>query len=349
MTGSAGQKRVPTGYFALKPFPLPPLAEQKRIVAKVDALMALCDQLEAQQQARDTQQATLARAALARFADAPTPDNLNGLLNLPLSKNSSLKLHPSSFSSSSFNIHPSSLRKSILTLAVQGKLVPQDPEDETAKEDFPDWSKQEASQDDRPVPKNWITVPLGKLGKWTGGGTPSKSKPEYWNGTIPWVCPKDMKRPLIGSSIDTITKAAVDGSSAKAIQKGSLLMVVRGMILARDFPSAIAACEVTINQDMKSLYPDYPETNLYLHLALCAKKADFLDAVERSSHGTCKLLTKDLHAMEIPIPPMAEQGRIVTKVDQLMALVDELETQLAESRNSGQKVVEALVGELTAA
>ena len=92
--------------------PLPPLAEQKRIVAKVDELMALCDRLEAQQQERETRHAALARASLARFADAPTPANLNFLFH------------------KSYAIPPADLRKSILTLAVQGKLVPQDPNDE---------------------------------------------------------------------------------------------------------------------------------------------------------------------------------------------------------------------------
>ena len=96
------------------PIPLPPLAEQKRIVAKVDELMALCDRLEAQQQERETRHAALARASLARFADAPTPANLQFLF------------HPS------YAIPPADLRKSILTLAVQGKLVPQDPNDEPA-------------------------------------------------------------------------------------------------------------------------------------------------------------------------------------------------------------------------
>ena len=98
------------------PIPLPPLAEQKRIVAKVDELMALCDRLEAQQQERETRHAALARASLARFADAPTPANLDFLFH------------------KSYAIPPADLRKSILTLAVQGKLVPQDPNDEPAHE-----------------------------------------------------------------------------------------------------------------------------------------------------------------------------------------------------------------------
>ena len=94
------------------PVPTPPLAEQKRIVAKVDELMALCDRLALQQQERETRHAALARASLARFADAPTPANLPFLF------------HPS------YAIPPADLRKSILTLAVQGKLVPFDTDGE---------------------------------------------------------------------------------------------------------------------------------------------------------------------------------------------------------------------------
>ena len=84
-------------------------------MAKVDELMALCDRLEAQQQERETRHAALARASLARFADAPTPANLNFLFH------------------KSYDIPPADLRKSILTLAVQGKLVPKDPNDEPAE------------------------------------------------------------------------------------------------------------------------------------------------------------------------------------------------------------------------
>lgn len=86
--------------------PIPPLAEQRRIVAKVGELMALCDRLEAQQEERETRHAALARASLARFADAPTPANLDLLFR------------------KSYTISPADLRKAILTLAVQGKLVP---------------------------------------------------------------------------------------------------------------------------------------------------------------------------------------------------------------------------------
>lgn len=105
-------KGITVEKFHATPVLLPPLAEQRRIVAKVDELMALCERLEAQQLEREAQAGQLARASLTRFADAPTPANLNLLFH------------------SSFPISPSDLRKSILTLAVQGKLVHQDPNDD---------------------------------------------------------------------------------------------------------------------------------------------------------------------------------------------------------------------------
>jgi type I restriction enzyme S subunit len=313
------------------PFGLPPLAEQKRIVAKVDELMALCDRLEAQQQEREEQASQLTRASLARFADAPTPANLEYLFL------------------SSFIIPPSDLRKSILTLAVQGKLVPQDPNDEPADVTFPKLASLAVETEGDDFPAHWLRVPLGKMGEWRGGGTPSKSRPEFWKGDLPWVSPKDMKVLNIADAQDHISPAAVEGSSVRLIPPGSLLMVVRGMILARAFPVALTMREVTINQDMKALLPTEPKTKEYLLVVLRAFEPDVLAAIEHSSHGTCKLKTELLQDFVMPVPPLAEQRRIVAKVEQLMALVDALETQLAASRATAANLLSALVAELTSA
>ena len=126
-------------------------------------------------------------------------------------------------------------------------------------------------------------------------------------------------------------------------------MVVRGMILARAFPVAITTREVTINQDMKALLPLESESTEFLLLALRAFEPDVLAAIERSSHGTCKLKTDVLEAFQIPVPPLAEQRRIVAKVDELMALVDALETQLATARTLGAHFADAVVNDLTEA
>lgn len=182
------------------------------------------------------------------------------------------------------------------------------------------------------VPPRWTATTLDQLGLFLGGGTPSKDNPRFWNGNVPWVTPKDMKRALIDDSIDRITEDAVVGSSVRWIPEASLLMVVRGMILAHSFPVAVTTRQVTVNQDMKALVPADPAWAPFLLVALQAARRRVLRQVARSSHGTCRLDSEVLRALEIGLPPLPEQKRIVEKVDQLMALCDELEEQQQKKR-----------------
>ena len=308
--------------------PLPALVEQKQIVTKVDELMALCDRLEAQQKERETRHAALTRAAIARFDEAPTPANLNFLF------------HPS------YSVNPTDLRKTILDLAVRGKLVAQNPDDAPAVATFRKLADFAIEIEEDELPAQWMLVSLGKMGEWRGGGTPSKSNAEFWAGKIPWVSPKDMKLLRISDSEDHISETAIRSSSVRLIPTGSILMVVRGMILARAFPVALTLRDVTINQDMKSLYPSETEVRDFLLIALRALEAKVLSSIERSSHGTCKLRTEVLESILIPIPPLPEQRRIVAKVDQLMELVDQLEIRLVTSEKTAKELLCAVVHEL---
>ena len=102
-------------------------------------------------------------------------------------------------------------------------------------------------------PHKWELQSLSNICKDIyGGGTPSKSHPEYFEGSIPWVSPKDMKSDIIMDSIDHITEEAVENSSTKMVPKGAVLMVIRSGILKHTLPVAIAAVELTVNQDMKA-------------------------------------------------------------------------------------------------
>ncbi len=105
--------------------------------------------------------------------------------------------------------------------------------------------------------KNWSCLELTKACKAIlGGGTPSKSHPEYFMGTIPWVSPKDMKQTIINDSIDHITEEAIANSTTNLIPRNSVLMVIRSGILKHTLPVAINNVPVTINQDMKAFVPD---------------------------------------------------------------------------------------------
>ncbi|MCA9047415.1 MAG: restriction endonuclease subunit S, partial [Planctomycetaceae bacterium] len=236
------------------------------------------------------------------------------------------------------------LRELILELAVRGKLVEQDESDGDAADLHRAMLSQcsELQLNGAPrkshtsipvvdevkpfkIPENWCWVSLGDFGVMLGGGTPSKRNLEFWDGEIPWVSPKDMKVPRIADAIDHVTPAGIENSSAKFIPVDALLMVVRGMILAHSFPVALSQRELAINQDMKALVLGEPRSGEYLLRACAGLRDHMLERVERSSHGTCRIDSDSVSSFPIPLPPLAEQHRIVAKVDELMGLCDRLE------------------------
>ena len=128
--------------------------------------------------------------------------------------------------------------------------------------------------------KGWNTDPLTAVcSRIYGGGTPSKSHPEYFEGSIPWVSPKDMKSDVITDSIDHITKEAIANSTTNLVQEGSVLMVIRSGILKHDLPVSINAVPVTINQDMKAFVPGENITASFLRNYFKAIELDVLAGV----------------------------------------------------------------------
>lgn len=333
------------------PIPLPPLAEQKRIVAKVDELMALCDRLEAQQQEREEQASQLARASLARFADAPTPANLDYLFH------------------SSFRIPPSDLRKSILTLAVQGKLVPQDPNDEPAEELLANINQERlAAVKARrispmkplpPVEEGEIAYEL-RPGRalarlielvmeiQTGPFGSSLHQSDYQVGGTPVINPASLK----DGKIVPIDSMAIGPDTLKRLEvfclkEGDIVMARRG---------EMGRCAIVTKAEdgwlcgTGSLVLRMP-TGMYApFLALVIGAPEAREYLGGASVGaTMQNLNQGILAkMPVGVPPLAEQRRIVAKVEQLMALVDALETQLAASRTTAANLLSALVAELTA-
>ncbi len=175
------------------------------------------------------------------------------------------------------------------------------------------------------------SVPLRELVAVQGGGTPSKKDPALWNGDIPWVSPKDMKSREIRRSADYITETATLTSSAKLIDPGAVLIVVRGMILAHTVPSSVLRVRATVNQDMKALLPNEDILPEYLCSAFWALNRHVLELVEKSSHDTRKLRTPTLLDFRLPVPSLPEQQRIVAYLDNLQAKVDSLKRLQAET------------------
>jgi type I restriction enzyme S subunit len=314
---------------------LPPLAEQHRIVAKVDELMALCDRLEVVRGKRESRRDRLIAASFHQFNNGEGAEIFREHAKFHIGHLPLLTTRPDQIKQ---------LRQTVLNLAVRGLVVPQDPKDELAsrllgeRQVFLD-----SEAEPWKLPSGWAWSSFNLIGETLGGGTPSKTDSEFWRGSIPWVSPKDMKVDVIADTQDHISTLAIEQSAARLIPTGSLLMVVRGMILAHSFPTASTAVPVTINQDMKAIVPFRPDLIRFLLLLTKGLKPEVLRLVLRSTHGTCKLLTDDLFSLPIPIPPLAEQCRIVAKVYELMALCDRLETQLTTAETETSRLLESVL------
>lgn len=159
---------------------------------------------------------------------------------------------------------------------------------------------------------DWPLVPLRYLVSFLSGGTPDKGNPQFWTGgTIPWVSPKDMKIDRIDDAEDHITESALDGSATQLVPVGSVLVVVRGMILAHTLPVAVTTGPVAINQDIKALVCGPRLMPEFLHAVLVGQAEWMLSLADSSAHGTKKLETEILQRFEVPCPPLAVQRRIV--------------------------------------
>lgn len=192
------------------------------------------------------------------------------------------------------------------------------------------------------IPKGWSSCPLGQAGQWFSGGTPSLKNPAYWSGDIPWVSPKDMKAVRLWDSIDHITNEAV-GNGARVLPAGTILMVVRGMILAHSFPVARAERPLSTNQDVKALSTREDIDSDFVLYWLIANGRRLRGLTTESSHGTKRLPTEALFEEEIAYPPLPEQRAIATALSDVDALLTQLDRLIAKKRDIKQAAMQQLL------
>lgn len=186
------------------------------------------------------------------------------------------------------------------------------------------------------LPKGWTTSFLNDLCSAVGGGTPSKSEPKYWaGGTIPWVSPKDMKTRVVIDSEDHVTEAALDRLSI--VPPDSVLVVVRSGILSRTLPVAQTTIPVTVNQDMRAFVPHTGIAASFLAWQLLAKEREILQAC--SKHGTtvASIEGPALASFPVAVAPVAEQSRIVGKLEELLS---DLDAGVAELKAAQKKLTQ---------
>jgi type I restriction enzyme S subunit len=166
---------------------------------------------------------------------------------------------------------------------------------------------------------SWPIVPLISEITLLSGGTPSMAEARYWNGDIPWVSSGEMTQRRI---YDTELKVTEDGANdgSKRIPSRTVLVVVRGMSLAKEFRVAITGREVTFNQDLKALLPSKKIIPEFLFYYLISQNQPIRDSASESAHGTKKLDTQVLEEWPLPLPLRKTQ----TKIAAILGAYDEL-------------------------
>ncbi|CAN1507361.1 RMtype1_S_EcoKI-TRD2-CR2_like domain containing protein [Caulobacteraceae bacterium] len=320
-------------------FPLPPLAEQHRIVAKVDELMALCDQLEAARTEREASRDRLAAASLARL-NAPAPETFEEDARFALDALPALTTRPDQIKA---------LRQTILNLAVRGKLVPQDPNDEPAC--------LEAAICDRPpkdIPATWLYTRLSNLLAEDTRNGYSRKPDEAPDGI-----------PILRISAGTVRR---DGVVAEEEHKLISGISEEARIQYGLQPGDLLACRFngnkafvgrfTIFKDYLGLQPIYPDKLIRVRVSATLSTPKFLrlagdtDLVRTDIEAACAttvgnwgISASNLKDVRFPLPPLAEQHRIVAKVDELMALCDQLEASLTNATSTRTLLLNALLAE----
>ena len=313
-TGTA-QKTIPLTGLRNILIPLPPFNEQQRILTKIKALTPLLKSYFDLKQALNDSEAAF----------------------------------------------PDILKKSILQYAVEGKLVPQDPNDEPAsvlveriaeerkalvKAGKLKRDKNESVifrgadrlayetrngetvciEDELPfkIPETWAWVRFNSLGTFVGGHTPSLADHANWEyGSVLWITSKDMKSKYIVESGEKLSPKGA--RELQLLPPETILMVTRSGILKHTFPVAIAKKPLTINQDQRALRLYFPEMSEFVYVLLRGLESRVLRDFVKKGTTVQSILWDKFINMSIPLPPIAEQERIVSEVKRLEAQVARLQ------------------------
>ncbi len=195
------------------------------------------------------------------------------------------------------------------------------------------------------VPSEWVVEKLKFFAKFVGGGTPSKDEPAYWNGEIPWVSPKDMKRPLIRETEDFITSEGLRNSPCALIPPRSVLTVVRSGILQHTIPVAINTVPVTLNQDMRALIPDDRVESRYLAYQIEGCQKALREEWVKQGATVESIEHQRMVDSRLAVPALDEQQAIADYLDAETARIDTLIHEKDELIGLLQKWRQSVVAE----
>ncbi|MFJ7495535.1 restriction endonuclease subunit S [Streptomyces sp. NPDC097727] len=196
------------------------------------------------------------------------------------------------------------------------------------------------------LPAGWVRARLGELGTWYGGGTPSKRRPDFWaDGTVPWLSPKDMGEDVLSETQDKIHESALEESPVRLVPANSVALVVRSGILERKVPVALVPFPVTLNQDMKAIYPHKGIDARWLAWVIRSQERFILDSCRKRGTTVASLEIPWLMDVELSIPPLAEQHRIVAKLNEQIAHIETGEAAARSALAGSVRLAEHVTGQ----
>jgi type I restriction enzyme S subunit len=329
MTGTAGQKRVPTDYFAYSPFPLPPETEQQRIVAKVDELMALCDGLEAAKREQETRRDQLTASTHHHMNNGGDADELRGHAQFFISHLPRLTTRPDQVKQ---------LRQTILDLAVRG-LLTRNVNDGAATPPIPG---SPAFEREICFPATWSIQALVEIAAaivdcphstphWTNEGKICVRTNQFRPGYLDL---SDVRFVSESTYIERIDRLKPSESDILYSREGGILGIA-----CRIPPNT----ELCLGQRMMLIRSGKKTIPAYLELVLNSPLITNLAAAKTTGGAAPRINVATVKAYPIPLPPLAEQRCIVAKVDELMALCDQLETSLATAETETSRLLESVL------
>ena len=240
------------------------------------------------------------------------------------------------------------LRQKILDLAIHGKLVPQDPNDEPAsvlleriraekerliKEGKIKKGKKSAKTSDKPhypfeLPKGWVWTTLGEIGSWQSGATPSRMNKDYYGGNIPWLKTGDLNDGTIIYIPEYITQRALEETSVRLNPKGSVLIAMYGATIGK---IGILSFPATTNQACCACY-EYSINQMFLFYFLLANRENF---IAMGGGGAQPNISKEkIISTNMPLPPLKEQERIVAEIERWLSFVDIVEKEKSDLQST---------------
>lgn len=335
--------------------PLPPLAEQHRIVSKLDELMALCDRLEAAQAKRESRRDRLVASSLNRLNNGAAADTFRDHARFYFNYLPRLTTRTE---------HIQQFRQTILNLAVQGKLVHQNPNDEPASEllkriqaekqllvkagilaqqKLSSIEPEELAFD---CPENWQSVNFIDVCNLVTSG--SRGWAEFYSDTGPkFIRAQNIRFGRLRlEDLACVSLPKKTEGTRTQISKGDLLIVITGAGVTNPAMLDHDLGEAYVSQHVALIKPTIVSLSRWLLLCLMAPVGARVELVERAyGAGKPGLNLDNIRFLRIPLPPLAEQQRIVAKVDEMMALCDKLDAQLTTTQTESRRLLEAVLHE----